>query len=301
MKAIQGNFPNIRVQGCFFHFCQAVLRQVGRLGLRTNYIHNQEITKKVFLLVNLVPAGFEILNVGTSGPVEALFDGSGLQPLKFRFEMFMVWLCEPTTIWNCLQLIIDEQAKTVTVVRQMDDGYTRGRGSVRRSAAYGDQQRRVTALIGRLRHMPYDKKGCKGELSTNLDATAVLRQTSHSNTCPVDEHIAYQMENKAMLKKRSAEEAKTIPQIYDEEAAAASAEPSTSCQFPFFRKGKSAMYKQRANRFSRLPTYKHHQDLLLAPEFTRTKSGKAFPSMLFIIHAIRCYLLLILLLLSIEK
>ncbi|KRX67454.1 hypothetical protein T09_9078 [Trichinella sp. T9] len=26
IPAIQGNFPNIRVQGCFFHFCQTVLR-----------------------------------------------------------------------------------------------------------------------------------------------------------------------------------------------------------------------------------------------------------------------------------
>ncbi|KRX33382.1 hypothetical protein T09_2099, partial [Trichinella sp. T9] len=42
IPAIQGNFPNTRVQGCFFHFCQAVLRQVGRLGLRNDYINNQE-------------------------------------------------------------------------------------------------------------------------------------------------------------------------------------------------------------------------------------------------------------------
>ncbi|KRZ07016.1 hypothetical protein T4B_6828 [Trichinella pseudospiralis] len=144
------------------------------------------------------------------------------------------------------------------------------------------------------------KKGCKDGLSTNLDVTAVLRQTSHSKNCPVDEDIAYQMENRAMLKKRSAEEAKTIPQIYDEEAAAANAEPPTSGQFLFFREVRSAMYKQRANRFPRLP--RDRQDLVLAPEFTRTKSGKAFPLMLFIIHAILCYLLLlILLLLIIEK
>ncbi|KRX33126.1 hypothetical protein T09_14023, partial [Trichinella sp. T9] len=80
IPAIQGNFPNTPVQGCFFHFCQAVLRQVGRLGLRNDYINNQEIRKKVkmlmalaFLPVNLVPAGFEILNVGASGQMEALF------------------------------------------------------------------------------------------------------------------------------------------------------------------------------------------------------------------------------------
>ncbi|KRX52806.1 hypothetical protein T09_8939 [Trichinella sp. T9] len=39
IPAIQGNFPNTQVQGCFFHFCQAVLRQVGRLGLRNDYIN----------------------------------------------------------------------------------------------------------------------------------------------------------------------------------------------------------------------------------------------------------------------
>ncbi|KRX38012.1 hypothetical protein T09_2028, partial [Trichinella sp. T9] len=53
IPAIQGNFPNTRVQGCFFHFCQAVLRQVGRLGLRNDYINNQEIRKKVKMLMAL--------------------------------------------------------------------------------------------------------------------------------------------------------------------------------------------------------------------------------------------------------
>ncbi|KRZ32945.1 Major sperm protein 2 [Trichinella pseudospiralis] len=94
------------------------------------------------LPVSFVLAGFDILNVGTSRPVEALSSiasGCGFQPLKFRFGMFIVWLCEPTTIWNCLQLIIDGQPKAVTVVRQMDDGYMRGRGSrsLRRLAATG--------------------------------------------------------------------------------------------------------------------------------------------------------------------
>ncbi|KRZ48154.1 hypothetical protein T02_14372 [Trichinella nativa] len=181
IPAIQGNFPNTRVQGCFFHFCQAVLRQVGRLGLRTDYMNNQEVRKKVkmlmalaFLPVHLVPAGFEIINVGTSGQLEALFQ-------YFQRE----WLPAATIpLWNVhgvsvrtnnhlegwhsrmnkrarkhhlgfyqfLQLILDEQGKTETVVRQIDDGYTHGRGSVRRSAAYGVQQRRVAALTGKLVH-----------------------------------------------------------------------------------------------------------------------------------------------------
>ncbi|KRX59208.1 hypothetical protein T09_5009 [Trichinella sp. T9] len=180
-KLILRNFPNTRVQGCFFHFCQAVLRQVGRLGLRTDYMNNYEVRKKVkmmmalaFLPVHLAPAGFEIINVGMSGQLEALYQ-------YFQQE----WL--PATkipLWNVhgmsvrtnnhlegwhsrmnkrarkhhlgfyqfLQLILDEQGKTETVVRQIDDGYTHGRGSVRRSAAYGVQQRRVAALTGKLVH-----------------------------------------------------------------------------------------------------------------------------------------------------
>ncbi|KRX30581.1 hypothetical protein T05_4421 [Trichinella murrelli] len=54
--------------------------------------------------------------------------------------------------YQFLQLILDEQGKTETVVRQIDDGYTHGRASVRRSAAYGVQQRRVAALTGKLIH-----------------------------------------------------------------------------------------------------------------------------------------------------
>ncbi|KRX63135.1 hypothetical protein T06_9703 [Trichinella sp. T6] len=80
-------------------------------------------------------------------------------------------------------------------------------------------------------------------------------------------------QKRAILKKGSAEEPKTIPQFYDEEAAAASADSSTSGQFPFFKDVRSAMYKQRAKRFPRLP--RDRQDLVLAPEFTRTKTQSA--------------------------
>ncbi|KRY07426.1 hypothetical protein T01_11555 [Trichinella spiralis] len=35
IPVIQGYFPNTRVQGCYFYFCQAVHRKVGELGLKT--------------------------------------------------------------------------------------------------------------------------------------------------------------------------------------------------------------------------------------------------------------------------
>ncbi|KRY09241.1 Retrovirus-related Pol polyprotein from type-1 retrotransposable element, partial [Trichinella patagoniensis] len=54
----------------------------------------------------------------------------------------------------------------------------------------------------------------------------VIKRNDHIESCPVDEHLAYKMEKRAVLTKRSAEETKPIPAIYDEEASAASAEPS---------------------------------------------------------------------------
>ncbi|KRZ01548.1 hypothetical protein T11_6670 [Trichinella zimbabwensis] len=134
--AIQGNFPNTRVQGCFF---QAVLRNVGRLLLRTDYINNQEVKWK---------------------PCSGISSGRGFQPLKFRFKMSMMWLCEPTTIWK-------------TVVRQMDDGYTKGRGSVRSSAAYGVQQRWVAALTRRLHRNEISVEHFLSAISYDTPATAV--------------------------------------------------------------------------------------------------------------------------------
>ncbi|KRY77199.1 hypothetical protein T4A_4845 [Trichinella pseudospiralis] len=80
-------------------------------------------------------------------PCSSISSGSGFQPLKFRFGMFMVWLCEPTTIWNVDTTVRTKvHGKTENVVRKMDDGYTWEKGSVKRSAAYRVQQRRVAAL-----------------------------------------------------------------------------------------------------------------------------------------------------------
>ncbi|KRX51971.1 hypothetical protein T09_1239 [Trichinella sp. T9] len=127
-----------------------------------------------FFPVHLVPAGFEIINVGTSSQLEALFQyfqQEWLQATKIKLwnvHGVSVWTNNHLEGWHSrmnkrarkhhlgfyqfLQLILDEQGKTETVVRQIDDGYTHGRGSVRRSAAYGVQQRRVAALTAKLVH-----------------------------------------------------------------------------------------------------------------------------------------------------
>ncbi|KRZ85301.1 hypothetical protein T08_3913 [Trichinella sp. T8] len=95
-----------------------------------------------------------------------------------------------------------------------------------------------------------DKKGLGGAIWTNLDVTSVIKRNDHIESCPVDEHLAYKMEKKAVLKKWSAEETKPILAIYNEEASAASAEPSTSGHFPLFKRNllarlRNLRYEQR--------------------------------------------------------
>ncbi|KRY07221.1 hypothetical protein T12_4436 [Trichinella patagoniensis] len=118
-----------------------------------------------------------------------------------------------------------------------------------------------------------DKKGCGGSIWTNLDVTSVIKQNDHIESCPADEHLAYKMEKKTLLKKRSAEETKPIPVIYDEEASAASAEPSTPDRFPFFKGVKSTMYSHRAKRYPKLPC---RWDLQIPVPFSTTKAGECF-------------------------
>ncbi|KRZ70519.1 hypothetical protein T10_5304 [Trichinella papuae] len=96
-----------------------------------------------------------------------------------------------------------------------------------------------------------DKQGCKAVIWTNLEVTTVIHQNDHIETCPVDQHLAYKMEKKAILKKRSAEETTPIPTIYEQEASTASADASTAGQFPVFKRVRATMYINRAKSFSK--------------------------------------------------
>ncbi|KRZ01091.1 hypothetical protein T11_1930 [Trichinella zimbabwensis] len=62
--------------------------------------------------------------------------------------------------------------------------------------------------------------------------------------------------------------------IYDEEASAASAQPSTSGHFPLFKRKKSTMYSDQAKRYQNLP--KHRRGLQILVPFRATKAGDEF-------------------------
>ncbi|XP_003370617.1 conserved hypothetical protein [Trichinella spiralis] len=46
IRAVQGSFPGVHVQTCYFHFCKVVLRKVADLGLRIRYLHEAETKKR---------------------------------------------------------------------------------------------------------------------------------------------------------------------------------------------------------------------------------------------------------------
>ncbi|KRZ01569.1 hypothetical protein T11_13016 [Trichinella zimbabwensis] len=78
----------------------------------------------------------------------------------------------------------------------------------------------------------------------------------------------------ANLKKRSAEETKSIPAIYDEEASVASAVPSTSDHFPLFKRVKSMMYNHRLKCKTKLAV--HRRDMQIPDAFMTTKAREKF-------------------------
>ncbi|KRZ30973.1 hypothetical protein T4B_1099 [Trichinella pseudospiralis] len=47
IAAIRGSFLNTRVQRCYFHFCQAVHRNVGELGLKIRCRTKEETNRKI--------------------------------------------------------------------------------------------------------------------------------------------------------------------------------------------------------------------------------------------------------------
>ncbi|KRX59229.1 hypothetical protein T09_4827 [Trichinella sp. T9] len=274
IPTFQGNFPNTRVQRCFFHFCQGVFLQVGRLGLRTNYMNNQEVRKKVkmlmalaFLPVHLVPAGFEIINVGTSGQLEALYQ-------YFQQE----WL--PATkipLWNV-------HGVSVRINNHLDEFLLMESDEIQFVSTQRNQQKLV--YRGRCytlkRTNRNDKcwicasgtRGCPGKLYTNLDATEIIRTGEHAEGCRVNAHAFYHQQQLNELKRLAAGDPRPLLEIYDELASNASKSLETAAHFPTWEQPRNTMYYSCSKRYPRLPA--RRQDLQLTAEQTTTKSGAQF-------------------------
>ncbi|KRZ86593.1 hypothetical protein T08_7341 [Trichinella sp. T8] len=177
IPAIRGYFPNTRVQGCYFHFCQAVHRKVGELGLKARYRTEEPTKRKIrmllataFLPVPHVNTGVSLLEAGTTGNLSALFQ-------YFRQE----WMTdERLPLWNVynvnirtnnhlegwhnrlnrkagkshnglyelLQLLISEQGVMDTLIQQVLSGNATV-GDLRRVyKVYAQKQRQVARYTG---------------------------------------------------------------------------------------------------------------------------------------------------------
>ncbi|KRZ15963.1 hypothetical protein T11_14911 [Trichinella zimbabwensis] len=115
------------------------------------------------------------------------------------------------------------------------------------------------------------KRGCRGSIYTNLDVDAVLIFAPHADDCAPGNDILYKMEKKNVLKRRAAEEMKTVPQMYHEEASSASADLQITGLFPTYKSVKTAMYRKQAQRFPRLQPSR--QQLEIPSHWWITNSG----------------------------
>ncbi|KRZ00049.1 hypothetical protein T11_1530, partial [Trichinella zimbabwensis] len=113
---------------------------------------------------------------------------------------------------------------------------------------------------------------CRGTLSTNLEATEVIRTSEHAESCPVNPHAFYHHQQLGELRRLASEDTKPVMEIYDELASNASTNLDTVAHFPTWDQARHTMYNRRARRYPRLPATR--QELRLTAEQTSTKSGE---------------------------
>ncbi|KRZ70855.1 hypothetical protein T10_7806 [Trichinella papuae] len=117
-------------------------------------------------------------------------------------------------------------------------------------------------------------RGCRGTLSTNLEATEVIRTSEHAESCPVNPHAFYHHQQLGELRRLASEDTRPVMEIYDELASNASTNLDTVAHFPTWDQARHTMYNRRARRYPRLPATR--QELRLTAEQTTTKFGEQF-------------------------
>ncbi|KRX67864.1 hypothetical protein T06_4849, partial [Trichinella sp. T6] len=151
IPAVQGSFPGVLVQDCYFHFCQVVRRKVADLGLRTRYLHEAEIKTIIkmllataFLPLAEVPDAVDLHGRDVTGSVAALFEYFREEWMtRNRMPLWNVYHAEISTnnhleVWHfimnrkagkchlsfyeLLRLLIDEQGSTATLIQLVISG-----------------------------------------------------------------------------------------------------------------------------------------------------------------------------------
>ncbi|KRX25334.1 hypothetical protein T07_6165 [Trichinella nelsoni] len=242
IPAIQGYLLNTRVQGCYFHFCQAVDRKVamktwamdGTFKVVPQW-YQQLFTIHAFVAA-LIPA------------IQGYFPNTRVQGCYFHFcQAVHRKVALVPFVTRKLEVLLQHSRFFKQIIQYSD--ITPGRGNynlVHEGRVYNLKRTNMEDKQWVCRRV---KKGCRGSIHTNLD-------------------------KKNALKRRAAEEMKTVPQIFHEEASSASADLETASQFPTYKSVKTAMYRKRAQKFPRLPPTR--QQLEIPPQWRMTKSDRRF-------------------------
>ncbi|KRZ75218.1 hypothetical protein T10_6680 [Trichinella papuae] len=139
IPAIQGYFLNKRVQGCYFHFYQAVHRKSGELGLKTRYRTEAATKRKIkmllataFLPVPQVHTGVNLLEAGTTGTLSALF--------QYFWQECMT--DERLSLWNVHNQVLSGIA-TVGDLREVNNVYAEKQEQVAQCSGKYTKDRRM--------------------------------------------------------------------------------------------------------------------------------------------------------------
>ncbi|KRY18620.1 hypothetical protein T12_440 [Trichinella patagoniensis] len=95
------------------------------------------------------------------------------------------------------------------------------------SGGHSDSMSAVAGGFDGLSGAAESSESCLLEADAGVQSTRTWMWT-HADDCTPNNDILYKMEKKNSLKRRAAEELKTIPQIYHEEASSASADLETA-------------------------------------------------------------------------
>ncbi|KRX42424.1 hypothetical protein T05_11669, partial [Trichinella murrelli] len=112
----------MRYQGCYFNFCQLVLRR-------------WQILDCAFLLLAEVPDAVDLLCRDVAGSLAALF--------QYHVELDIMW---NIIFYKLLRLLIDEQGSTETLIQQVTSGRVAVNDLRVKNNKYDEVQLRITAL-----------------------------------------------------------------------------------------------------------------------------------------------------------
>jgi hypothetical protein len=87
-SAIEAEFPNCHISGCYFHFCSSLWRKVQNLRLTTAYLRSSSLKKKIRLIMAIAFLPPQLVR----NNFNMLINSRSTARLVQRFPTFQLWL-----------------------------------------------------------------------------------------------------------------------------------------------------------------------------------------------------------------